>query len=283
MISVLEAINAAKTELAYHHKPVNEAELLMMHALGCKRMELYLNHKKIMEQSPYDSFMSYIERRKNHEPLSYIIGQRPFYKSFFKVTPETFIPRSESELLVEKAVSYLTNQVLGEVRLLEIGTGCGAISISIAKEMPCTRIDATDISSSALKVAKENALIHHCESQIQFFHGDLYEALPKDAKYHLIVCNPPYIPSERIPSLDKEVIAEPANALDGGFLGLDIIFRLISGALHWMHQKALLLFEIDGAMQIPYITAMMRKHHFRSVFWEKDMSGLPRIVGGYYQ
>ncbi len=283
MISIEKALTVGRNMLQRRNIPAFEADLLLEKILQMSKIDLIRQHAMLLKKKQWNEYVRVLHRRKMGEPLSYILGYRSFYKSKLIVSPYVLIPRQETELLVEASLEYLQNSQHMQQQILEIGTGSGAISIALAKELPLSTIDATDISQGALDLAYNNILNEEVATQITLFCGDLYQALREKKTYSLIVSNPPYIPSSRISQLEKEVQAEPLQALDGGKDGLDIIFRLIQYAPCWLKKHALLLMEIDGEHQINPIKASMQEAGFYSIFNKEDLAGNARIMGGYLQ
>jgi release factor glutamine methyltransferase len=283
MISIEKALTVGRNMLQRRNIPAFEADLLLEKILQMSKIDLIRQHAMLLKKKQWNEYVRVLHRRKMGEPLSYILGYRSFYKSKLIVSPYVLIPRQETELLVEASLEYLQNSQHMQQQILEIGTGSGAISIALAKELPLSTIDATDISQDALDLAYNNILNEEVATQITLFCGDLYRALREKKTYSLIVSNPPYIPSSRISQLEKEVQAEPLQALDGGKDGLDIIFRLIQYAPCWLKKHALLLMEIDGEHQINPIKASMQEAGFYSIFNKEDLAGNARIMGGYLQ
>lgn len=190
---------------------------------------------------------------KSSRPYQYIKGWVEFYKLKFKVTPDVLIPRPESELLVDEVIRFANHperakQVEGSITVLDVGTGCGNIAISLAKNLPDVNIIATDISEKALKVAKQNAKLHGVEKRIKFIQSDLLPVIPPFGGIQIIVANLPYIPTDRIPYLDSSVKDfEPHIALDGGEDGFDLyrkLFQQISQQPRRLQAK-LIVGEID--------------------------------------
>jgi len=194
-----------------------ETEILLAYVLHLKRLDLYLQFERILSQPELEQFKALLQRRKNHEPIAYIVGYQPFMGLDFIVTPDVLIPRPETELLVETAIELITNYKLLITSLTDFGTGSGCIAISLAKRFPDLKIIATDASDKALAVTKQNAKKHGVTL-------NLSSPFPTD----LIISNPPYIPTADIDKLGPDVKDfEPRLALDGGPDGLDFIRQLI--------------------------------------------------------
>jgi release factor glutamine methyltransferase len=226
-MTVLEALNWSTDFLKDHQveNPRLNAELLLAQSMRLRREELYLHFHSQIKEGEKEVLEAFVRRRVSREPLQYISGHQEFWSLDFKVDPHVLIPRPETELLVEQALSILVPTPFRKVPLvLELGTGSGAIAISLAKEVKEIFIVATDISREALGLARENALRADVERKIGFVNGDLFNALQSGKEkgpFDLIVSNPPYVTRSEIGSLAKEVRSEPRIALDGGEDGLD--------------------------------------------------------------
>ena len=235
-MTVLEALNWSTDFLKDHQveNPRLNAELLLALSMRLRREELYLHFHSHIKEGEKEALEAFVRRRVSGEPLQYISGRQEFWSFGFKVDPRVLIPRPETELLVEQALSILMSTPFRKVPLvLELGTGSGAIAISLAKEVKEIFIVATDISREALGLARENALRAGVERKIEFVNGDLFNALQsakEKGPFDVIVSNPPYVTRSDIGSLAKEVRSEPEIALDGGEDGLDFYRRIISQA-----------------------------------------------------
>lgn len=254
-----------------------EAELLMAHLLATDRLRLYTDGDRPLNTDEINKYKDLIRQRLSGQPLAYITGKKSFLSWEFGVTPAVLIPRPETEVLVEKAVDFCRTAPPG--RLLELGTGSGVIAVSLAHYLPAFIIDAVDLASEALQVAAENAVAHHKEAQINFHPGDLFAALPGKAQpiYTGIISNPPYIPTDDIPTLAKDVRNEPHLALDGGPTGLEVISRIIAGAPAWLVPGGFLALE-HGYDQYPAIEKLAKEAGFNTVLSYKDYAGWPRVA-----
>ena len=256
--------------------PHLEAEILLAHALGMKRIDLYLKFENELNQADLEKFRSYILRRKSHEPTAYIIGTRQFMSMEFQVTKDTLIPRPETEILVELA-EQAAEKKNDAVEILDIGTGSGAIAVSVAKLIPAARVTAIDISAEALAVAENNALKHGVADRITFEQADIVPA-DKNKLFDLIISNPPYIMTDAISGLASEVKDfEPRGALDGGKDGLKYYIEIMKKAPLILKDGGCLILEID-----PSITDGIRKlSQEGSIFGVelvKDFAGLDRAA-----
>lgn len=279
--------------------PRLDAELLLAHALKCQRIDLYIQHEKMISEKDLAKFRSLVERRAKREPLQYILGETDFWGLKIKVTPDVLIPRPETELLVEEAIkavssdkclvssdkgnlpSFTKHYTLNTTPcILDIGTGSGCIAIALAKNIPNAQVIATDISKEALALAKENIATHGLAGQIKTILADIapwrvFET--EGRKFDLIISNPPYIPSGQIPSLQAEVRDyEPRMALDGGTDGLKYIRQILMEAPKLLKRSAHLLFEIGE--EHGSILASQEAPELKILTIRKDYSGLERIV-----
>jgi release factor glutamine methyltransferase len=222
---------------------MNEAELVFTEVLKCDRAALYLNRRKILAPGLSRRIASILKRRISGESVYYILGSAEFMGLAFKVDPRVLVPRPETELLVETACGMLSRGGNASPSVLDIGTGSGCIAVALAVNLPSAEITATDISESALCVARENAVLHHVQGRISFIHADLFPS-QTTRTYDMILSNPPYIASGVIESLEPEVRGEPLNALDGGPDGLFFYRRIIAAAAGWLTERGLLAMEM---------------------------------------
>ncbi|NIO08008.1 MAG: peptide chain release factor N(5)-glutamine methyltransferase, partial [Deltaproteobacteria bacterium] len=243
--TVAQALAEGAELLSYSgvESPRLDAELLLCEALGVKRERLYVNYESALARQSGSNYASLLKRRREREPMAYILGHREFWSLDFRVTPDVLVPRPETEVVVEEALDQLANleKVLKPsrpkpgFRILDLGTGSGAIAVSLAKERNDLEIWATDLSSAALEVARFNAQKHGIQEQIQFCRGDLFEPVARQKGFfHLIVSNPPYVNQQEMSDLSREVGWEPRLALDGGQDGLDFYRRIISQAHRYL-------------------------------------------------
>lgn len=223
-------------------------------------------------------YWSLLKRRAKGEPVAYITGKKEFWSLELEVSPDVLIPRPETEILVEHAIS-----ILKEVErpfILDIGTGSGAIAIALAKEIKDAFIWATDISEGALKIAGKNAKRHNVEDRIYFLKGDLFNAIKdKNRKFHLIISNPPYVSEREYEELPKEIRDwEPKIALFGGEDGLSIIRRLVRDSLPFLYQGGYLLIEISPQQVNKVKRIIEETGQFDSIEPIRDYSGRFRAI-----
>ncbi|MBP8819838.1 MAG: peptide chain release factor N(5)-glutamine methyltransferase [Syntrophomonadaceae bacterium] len=249
-----------------------EAEILLARVLGKDRVYLYANYDAPVNQDERSIFREFIKRRARKEPLAYITGAKEFMSLEFKVNPNVLIPRPESEIIVEKAIDLFKDQ---PCTICDIGTGSGALAISLAYYLPLTQVFATDISPQALATARENA--DSLEVEVEFLEGDLLSPfLDKEQCFDLIVANLPYISQEEYHTLDSGVKSyEPQIALLAPGDGLDIYRRLLPQAFTLLKEGAYLFIEI-GWQQGEKAIQMMSD--FEEIQLIKDLAGYDRVV-----
>jgi release factor glutamine methyltransferase len=279
--SIEEALYQGRKQLSSAGIPGFEADILMQSILKIDRIDLFSQAKRLLNIEEQTHFHLWVQRRMKHEPLSYITQERFFYKHNFKVSPATFIPRPETEILVEECLGFLRSSSIHHPWALDLCTGSGVIALSLASALPELSVDAVEFSFSAQELAQTNLDSLQLQQQVNLYQGDLYTAIPEDKLYDMIVSNPPYIPSQRISQLSPEVRSEPILALDGGKEGLDIIYRIIEGSTKWLKNKGMLIFEIDGKEQVEPIYRALDKAGYCELICKNDLAGFPRVMGGY--
>ncbi|KPK47068.1 MAG: hypothetical protein AMJ77_04325 [Dehalococcoidia bacterium SM23_28_2] len=259
--------------------PQMEAELLLQHALGLDRTQLYQRLRDEMPPDKKETYHDLIWRRLCGEPTPYITGRAAFYDIELAVTPAAAIPRPETELLVETALALADKRIQDtpSLTVVDVGTGCGAIALALAAHLPSAQIIATDISSEALALAQGNAERLGLASRVHFLRGDLLEPLEQPAD--IVVANLPYVRSAEWERLPVEIRCyEPREALDGGPDGLRIIERLLRGAPPVLRPAAALLLEI-GFDQGPAVVALASDVFPKaSIEVKKDLASLDRLL-----
>ena len=258
-----------------------DAEVLLGHALALTREQLIVMADSPLGAEPAERFQSLLARRLQREPVAYITGNQEFWSLDFQVTRDVLIPRPETERLIEVAL-LLAAQLRSEqpLRVLDIGTGSGAIAVSIAKELPSARIYATDISPSALAIARRNATLNGVVERITFLCGDLFAALADhEAQFDLIVANPPYIRRAEIATLKPEVSQwEPRTTLDGGADGLDFYRRIAAYAGHFLAPNGAIALEIGAGMGSEVLPILVQAGLYRDVKIFHDYAGRDRVA-----
>jgi release factor glutamine methyltransferase len=254
--------------------PRLDAQLLLAAVLDLERITLYVQHDRPLDQPELDRIRPLAKRRGQREPLQYILGETEFWSLPFRVTPDVLIPRADTEILVEEALKRA-----GEGRaLLDVGTGSGAIAISLATELPAWQISALDISPEALEVARFNAELNAVAERVDFRQGTLAQ-LPAET-YDLIVSNPPYIAMTEWEQLMPEVRDyEPQLALVAADEGLECYRLLAQQASVCLNKGGWLLVEI-GYTQGDAVQQLFADAGLQDVFLRQDYAGQPRVVGG---
>ena len=255
--------------------PRLDAEVLLAHLLGIDRMGLYLNYDTPLKEGERALYREMIQRRIAGEPVAYIVGHREFWSMKFAVSPESLIPRPETEHLVEEAVR-IGKELCPPQRVLEIGHGCGAVAIALATELTEAQIVATDISPGTRSLAQNNAEAHGVGERVRFVMGDLYP--PEDEPFDLICSNPPYIPTGEILHLAPEVRDyEPLTALDGGEDGLSFFREIAQGAADFLTEGGWLLLEM-GKGQDPQVAVILQEQGFSHIDLVPDYAGVKRVI-----
>ena len=254
-----------------------EAEVLVMSVLRMPRQAIFAEQEREVSEQQQVALDELLKRRYTREPLAYILGQREFYGINVVLTPAVLIPRPESEGLVEHALFMaMMGMESTDLTIADVGTGSGAIAINLAMHLPMGRIFAVDISDSVLDVAAYNIRAHGVGDRVSLAIGDLLDAVPEPLD--LIVANLPYIPTDRISTLQPEVQKEPVLALDGGADGLDLIRRLLAQAENKLKSHGIILLEMDPD-QVPVVAELALQHFPKgSTDVEQDLAGMDRIL-----
>lgn len=259
-----------------------DAELLLGCALGMSREELMIAATRKVSVAESDRYEDLLRRRLNREPLAYITGQQEFWSLGFLVSGDVLVPRPETETLVERALKHLATINNREApRILELGTGSGAIAVALASELPQAEIVATEIAPAALQIARRNASRNGVSNAIRFLQGDLFTALDQELEkeFDLILSNPPYVPRGEIAHLEAEVSRwEPRAALDGGVDGLDFYRRIIEEAPGYLRQGGAVAVEIGAAIGSLVLALFRNNPAYGDTGVHQDYSGRDRVV-----
>lgn len=276
-VTIREALAVATVRLREGgiENPRLDAEVLLACVLQASRTSLYINMDKIIAGPGLDRYGTYVERRLTGEPVAYITGEREFMSLAFHVDRNVLIPRPETEVLVEEALA------IKPLSIADVGTGSGAIAVSLAYYLPESSVTAIDLSPDALRIAAANAKSNGVGDRITFLHGDLLEPLDQPeffGKFDLITANLPYIPSTEVENLPVDVRHfEPLTALDGGADGLHYYRGLGPGAYRLLKNKGTLLLEI-GYDQYPRVRDLLTGLGYVNIKAIKDLAGLERVV-----
>ncbi len=258
-----------------------DAEILLAHALEIDRLRLYIDYEKPVQTEERDRFRTLVQRRAGERvPVSLLLGQREFWSLPFRVTGDVLTPRPETETLVEAVLSKVAD-VESAVRILDVGTGSGAIALALASELPNAEITATDLSTPALQIATENADHLHTRERIRFLAGDLFEPVASE-RFDLVVSNPPYVARDDAASLPPELAHEPEMALFAGADGLEVIRRLVAEAGDHLSPRGWLLFELSPE-QFETVEMELVTAGFSEIERHFDLAKLARVVGARWQ
>lgn len=254
--------------------PLGELEVLLSFVFRCTRTELYIKDFFIDEEIK-GLCDSLVRRRLCREPLQYITGRAEFMGLDFIVDRGVFIPRPETELLVDEVLSFTDDGL----SILDLCTGCGNIAVSLAKALPQAKVAAADISGGVLEIANKNAAFHKVNN-ISFYKGDLFQALPfnKKDKFDIIVCNPPYIKRTELDFLQEEVRREPRIALDGGDDGLEFYRRIRDSAPGYLKDRGSLFLEAGMGQAADIEKIFIQNDLFEVHKIKKDFSGVDRML-----
>lgn len=277
MITVLEVVQ--KTTEFLVGKGVDSArlnaELLIGHALGLKRMQLYLQFERVLTEPELEKIRPLVKRRSQREPLQYIVGDTEWSGVKLKVDKRALIPRPETELLVERVVDRLSAPPL---RILDLGTGSGAIALALAKRYENAAVTAVDASEAALALATENAKALGLEDRVLFKKSDWYADLPSEEPYDLIVSNPPYLTADETAAAEPEVrVHEPVSALTAADEGLADLRVIIAGARGYLVPGGLLALE-TGIAQHAELARLLAAAGFTGVELLRDLTDRDRFV-----
>ena len=254
--------------------PRLEAQILLAHALGCSKIDLYVRHEEEPLEEKKSAFRETIRKRAEGMPVAYLVGHREFYSLSFAVSPAVLIPRPETETLVLEALRVL--KPMATPRVLDLGTGSGCIAVTLAKQHKLAQVTAVDVSAAALNVAAANAARHGVGDRITFAEGDLFAPVAGQT-FDLIVSNPPYIAPAEFAALDSGVRDfEPRLALDGGADGLAFYRRIAAEAAQYLNSGGVVLLEIGPTQELA-VRELLAAHLVPGPTL-KDAAGRPRVV-----
>lgn len=258
-----------------------DARFLLEEVCGTNLQTLLVFPEKKVTEEEMNQYRAFIQRRKDREPTAMILGEWDFMGLTFRLNKSTLIPEQDTEVLVETALEELKRRGLGEapLRILDLCTGSGCILLSLLHELRNAGGLGTDLSEEALEAARENAVRLGLQERAAFRQGDLWEPVG-DERFDLIVSNPPYVPTEVIPTLEPEVrCGEPYAALDGGEDGLVFYRRIMREAAGHLKPSGIIIVE-SGFDEAPQIAALMQDQKLRGIRTVKDYGGLDRVVLG---
>ncbi len=253
-----------------------DAEILLCHVLNKPRSHLRAWPEKILLPHQLEKFQQLLDCRLQGKPIAYITGHREFWSRDFKVTPDVLIPRPDTELLIELSLNQLKNK--RHAHIIDLGTGSGNIAITLAAELPTSKIIATDSSEQALEIAKHNAQMHQI-SNIQFIQSSWFNKIKPQTKFDLIVSNPPYI-APNDPHLSQgDVRFEPDSALTAEEQGLKDIKTLCKEAHNYLNLGGTLLIEHGFEQQLA-VQNIFKHYKYHNITTHQDLSGNPRVTTG---
>ncbi len=264
--------------LAWARQRINvvDARVLLRHVLQCAPAHLMSAPERRLTVQEWSSYQSTVERRAAGEPVAYLTGLREFFGYLFLVTPAVLIPRPETELLVELAMAYFVDQP--RTRVLDLGTGSGALAITLAKELPAADITAVDRSREALQIAMTNAVRLH--ASVSFVQSDWFSTLTGD-RFHLIVANPPYVAAADPHLREGDVRFEPPTALVGGPDGMDDLAAIAAQAPYYLEAGGWLFME-HGYDQAAQVRALLTDAGFAHIESWRDAADIERVTGGQW-
>ncbi|MFZ6723522.1 peptide chain release factor N(5)-glutamine methyltransferase [Undibacterium sp. Ji49W] len=251
-----------------------DTRVLLMHGLSLSRTQLITQSDQVLSAEHLAQISALFQRRLNGEPIAYIVQEREFFGLNFRVTPDVLIPRPDTELLVELAIQHAP----AHSSLLDLGTGSGAIAISVANQRPDLTVTALDISAAALAVARENTRRHIAPSKVELLQSDWYQAVA-GRRFHTIVSNPPYIVAGDSHLQQGDLRFEPADALTDHADGLTAYRQLIGAAHLHLQANGWILLE-HGYDQAEAVRAMLLEAGFEQVQSWQDLAGIERVSGG---
>lgn len=269
--------------------PRLDVEVMLMNVLGkVDKLYLHMNLNKEIEKELLEKLQKMVNERKLGRPVAYIVGNREFMGLDFYVQEGVLIPRPDTEILVEEIINICVEEEYRKkerIEILDIGTGSGAITVSLAHYIKNGFLKSFDISDIALKIGKKNAIDNSVEDKIEFIKSDVFSAMEekdslKELKFDIIVSNPPYIKKDVIPTLHTQVKDfEPYNALEGGVDGLDFYRKITEESSKYIKKGGVLAYEV-GHDQADDVSNIMNKNGFEKIYIKKDLAGIDRVVIG---
>ena len=279
-MTVLEVLQSTTAYFQKRHieNPRLNAEHLLAHVLGRKRIELYLEFERTLLESELTPLRELVRRRGAREPLQHLLGTVEFYGHTFGCDKRALVPRPETEQLVELLISRFKSEI-SHSRMIDVGTGSGVIALSLAAEFPEAEVVGVDISESALMLARENADRLGLADRVRFQRSNLLESVQPG--FDLIVANLPYVSTEHRRNLSREVLHDPEVAIFAGACGDELLQELIARAPSWLQPGGILALEIGIGQSEALILALAEKN-YRDIFNEKDYSGVTRFLFARY-
>ncbi len=269
--------------------PRLDAEILLAHARGCPRIQLYTNFDEVLSDEVRARMRDLVNRRARHEPVAFLVGHREFFSLEFEVNRDVLVPRPETEILVMESLEAIKGS--NAPKVLDLGTGSGCIAVAVAVNAPTASVTGIDLSDAALAVARRNAERHKVSERVTFLHGDLFEPLPPstslpsppsspgEGRFDVIVSNPPYVATGDAAGLPPDVVQhEPKDALFAGDDGLDIIRRIVEQSPRFLNPGGTLLIEFSPEQAERVSGLLNESGSFGEVTILRDLSQNPRAV-----
>ena len=262
--------------------PRLETEVLLAHALQCRRIELYTRYDELADDDVRQSFRELIQKRLEGCPVAYLVGRKEFFSLEFEVTPAVLIPRPDTECLVMECLRLAKD--LAEPHIVDVGTGSGNIAVAVARRHKGARVTATDVSPEALAVAARNAAKHGVAERIRFLEGDLLAPVPKGEHFDFVLSNPPYVAAEEMATLPADVRDyEPRLALEGGPGGFTVFGRLVEEARGYLKPGGWLLVEIGGPQENGARERVAALPGYELAKTIHDTEGRPRVLAARWR
>lgn len=260
--------------------PRISAEMLLSHVLGTQRLRLYMDPDRPASELELATFRALVERAVQHEPVDYLVGQAPFFAMMFKVTPAVLIPRPSTETIVEHVIQHARRTPgFASPLIADIGTGSGAIAISIARHLPGARVIAVDISPDALDIARHNAKAQGVSDRIDFIQGDMLSAIARSGQLAFLISNPPYIDDDEWAAVEPNVKNyEPHHALRGGVDGLKFLRPLIEHAPAYLATHGQLVLEFASSQKNIILQLAQANPGLTHAHILADHEALPRVL-----
>ena len=254
-----------------------KSKMIMENVLGQNRQYIIVNDLNQLDYEQEKEYFFEIEKLLENNPIEYITNKKEFMNLELYVNQDVLIPRQDTEILVEEVINILQNIKAENIQILDMCTGSGAIAIALAKNVEKCIVDAVDISSGALEVVKKNIVKNKVEGRVNIINSDLFSKI-SNKKYDLIVSNPPYIESNVIEKLDKQVQKEPILALDGGEDGLDFYKKIINEAPSHLKSDGYLCFEIGYNQKNAVQNLLSNSGKYQNIYCKKDLCGNDRVI-----
>jgi release factor glutamine methyltransferase len=280
-VTVLQVLQNTANFLARKgiESPRLNIEHLLADALGKRRIDLYLEFDRTLSEEELAPLRDKVRRRVEGEPLQYLLGSWDFFGRTFRTDQRALIPRPETEVLVEIALTAIRAQPTSRNRLVDVGTGSGVLAITFALECPNLQVVGSDVSLPALNLARENAERQGLDHRIEWIESDLFDVV--SGPFDFLVANLPYIPTGELPKLASEVQHDPRLALDGGEDGLAVIRRFLQDVPRVLSNNAFLILEV-GFDQATRVADLMAAQKLRDISVESDYQEVRRFVSAWY-